>query len=366
MKPELEKLCTDFIANRATVKEAFKWDNAAVYAICANLFCASGRTADKNRLVECRKVISKQTGLFSKFRGKLSSILSCILAIDDDPEGRMALAAEYYHLLKREFKDTEYLALIAFLLPEAEEKSLMAEKIVRGKNLYRRMDKEHPIITDNSDSVFAVTMALSEKPDDELIEDLEACYQTLKTRFSSSDAIQTVAQILAIAAGKPEEKAQRVIDLYDALKEAGVEYGDSSELAPLAALSMTDFPFQNLADEIKEVDAFLKAQKAYGYVEEKQRAMHAVMIVSDQYADAGQVNSSVMANTLDMLIAKQKSLYVSIFAQAIEVAAEILASSSNEQTESTENEIEEAIEGQQGSDEPSSIEKDQLEGESAP
>ena len=48
MKPELETLCTDFIANRDTVKNAFRWDNAAVYAICANLFCASGRTADRD------------------------------------------------------------------------------------------------------------------------------------------------------------------------------------------------------------------------------------------------------------------------------------------------------------------------------
>ena len=344
MKQELEKLCTEFIANRDTVRDTFRWENAAVYPVCANLFCAGGRSAEKDRLIECRKVISEQTGLFSKFKGKLSPILSCLLALDDHPQERMALAIDYYHLLKQTFKDTEYLALIAFLLPGVGERSLMEERIARGKQLFRRMDKEHPILTNQSDSVFAMTLAFSEKNDDALIEDLEACYQALKKYFSSSDAVQTAAQILAMAVGTPEEKAQRVIDLYDALQEAGVEYGRSSELAPLAALSLTDLPLQSLVDEIKEVDAFLKDQKSYGSVEKNQRALHAAIIVSDQYA----VNSTVMTNTLDILIAKQKSLYFSLLVNTIQVAAEILGSMSNKEADNTENRSNEAGEAQQG------------------
>ncbi|MBO4889286.1 MAG: DUF4003 family protein [Firmicutes bacterium] len=351
MKQELEKLCTEFIANRDTVKDTFRWENAAVYPICANLFCASGRLAEKDRLIQCRKVISEQTGLFSKFKGKLGPILSCLLALDDHPQERMALAIDYNHLLKQAFKDTEYLALIAFLLPRTGERSLMEERIARGKQLFRRMDKEHPVLTNQSDSVFAMTLAFSEKTDDALIEDLEACYQALKKYFSSSDAVQTVAQILAMAAGTPEEKTQRVIDLYDALQEAGVEYGRSSELAPLAALSLTDLPLQTLVDEIKEVDAFLKDQKSYGSVEKNQRALHAAMIVSDQYAVTGRVNSTVMANTLDILISKQRSLYFSLLVNTIQVAAEILGSTSKKETDNTENRSGEAPKGEPGSDE---------------
>ena len=86
MKPELEKLSMAFIANRDIVKEAFRGCNSDVYAACANLFCACGRIADKERLNQCRKVITEQTGLFSKFRGKLSPILSCMLALGENPE----------------------------------------------------------------------------------------------------------------------------------------------------------------------------------------------------------------------------------------------------------------------------------------
>ena len=52
MKPELEKLCMDYTANRETVKKAFRWDNSALYAVCANIFCANGHMADTDRLKE--------------------------------------------------------------------------------------------------------------------------------------------------------------------------------------------------------------------------------------------------------------------------------------------------------------------------
>lgn len=338
MKPELEKLSMAFIANRDIVKEAFRGCNSDVYAACANLFCACGRIADKERLTQCRKIITEQTGLFSKFRGKLSPILSCMLALGENPEEQMALAIEYDHLLKQAFKNTEFLVLIAFLLTGSGDKDTVTEKIARGKILYRRMDKEHPILTNDTDSVFAVSLAFSEKTDDALIEDMEACYKALKTKFSSSGDAQTAAQILAVAEGAPEEKAERVIELYNALQESDVEYGRSRELAPLAALSSIDSTIQDLVEEIKEVDAFLKTQKDYESGKDKERAMHAVMIVSDQYACNSHVNSAVMTTTLEMLIAKQKSLYLSLFLQSLQIAGQFLVNVSQESEETTESE----------------------------
>ena len=46
MKPELETLCTDFIANRDTVKNAFRWDNAAVMMGDAKVLPNSSKEVD--------------------------------------------------------------------------------------------------------------------------------------------------------------------------------------------------------------------------------------------------------------------------------------------------------------------------------
>ncbi len=339
MKPELEKLCTSFIDSMEAVREAFRWDDRAVYPVCANILCAYGREVDAERLKECRKWMEGQTRLFSRFRGKIRPILCCMLAATENPENRMAMADEYHKLLKQAFKDTDYLALAALLLASSGEDGQIMERAARGRELFRRMDKEHPFLTNNTDSVFALILAMTDKTDDALIDDMEACYRTLKTEFSSSGDVQSAAQVLAVADGKPDAKAQRVIDLYNALQEAGVAYGHTGELAPLAALSLTDVPIPTLVEEISEADAFLEQQKGVGDKKTKreERAMQAVMIVSNQYAGARMVNSSVMTHTLDVLISSQRSRNLSLAFELLQAAVQILAAT-QESGEKTEGE----------------------------
>ena len=339
MKPELEKLCTEYIANREAVKKAFRWDNSALYAVCANIFCANGQQADADSLKECRTVIKKNTGAFSRFRSKrIRSILSCMLALGETPEKRMDKANDYYRLLRRQFKGTEYLVLAAFLLTDLADRNLTEGTAARGREIYRQMNRKHRMLTDKTDSVFAMLLAFSDKPDEDLPEEVETCYKALKTKFSGGGA-QTAAQVLSMSGnGTAEEKVQRVIELYDALREAGVKYGHSSELAPLAALSLSDAPVSALVEEIREADEFLGEQKIYGKKDEDlaQRAMHAVMIVSDQYAGTSQVNITVMTNTLDMLIAQAQAKRISLALHALEFGAKFLDKSDKQSGETKE------------------------------
>ena len=59
------------------------------------------------------------------------------------------------------------------------------------------------------------------------------------------------------------------------------------------------------------------------------------MIVSDQYECSNQVNSTVVTTTLEMLIAEQKSLYISLFFQSLQIAAKLLTNTSKEGGEKT-------------------------------
>ena len=327
MKPELEKRCQAYISNRDAVKEAFRWENGALHSVCANIFCARGKTADPERLKECRKIIKDSTGFRSKFRSKkVRSMLAAMLSLANRPEDRMTQANDYFRLLKRQFKGTEYLVLTAFLLADLADQNLTEETIFRGKEIYARMNRQHRVLTNQTDSVFAMLMAYSGKTADELTGETEACYLALKKKFSAGGA-QTAAQVLSMAGGTTEEKTQRVIDLYDALHEAEIKYGHSSELAPLAALSLADTPLPVLTEEIREADEFLKAQRGFAgskESEQAERAMYAVMIVSDQYAGTEQVNITVMTNTIDMLIAKQQASRISFFMNLLQFAAELL------------------------------------------
>ena len=327
MKPELEQLCQEYIANRDAVQKAFRWDNGALFSVCANIFCACGKTADPERLKECRKIIKGHTGFRSKFRSKkVRSILAGMLSLAENPEERMNLANDTFLLLKRQFKKTEYLVLTAFLLSDLTDRALTDETVSRGKEIYSLMNRKHRILTDKTDSIFAMLMAFSGKPAEDLTEESETCYQALKKKFSGGGA-QTAAQILSMADGTPEDKVQRVTDLYEALREAGIKYGRSAELAPLAALSLADTPLTALTEEIRDVDEFLKTRKGFeGSKDEDQaqRAMYAVMIVSDQYANTDQVNITVMTNTIDMLIAKQQASRLSFCLNALQFLARLI------------------------------------------
>ena len=329
MKPELEKLCSEYIANRDAVAKAFRFDKSELHNVCANIFCAAGKTADTGRLKECRNIIRKSTGFRSRFRSKkVRSILASLLAVGEDPQARMNRANDDFRLLKQKFRGTEYLVLAAFLLADLAGRTLTEETVARGKEIFRRMNQKHRMLTDKTDSVFAMLLAFSGKTDNELIEEIEACCKSLKAKFDDG-AAQTSAQVLAMEAGAPDEKVQRVIALYDALTEAGVKYSRSGELPPLAALSLAGTPVPNLAREIREADAFLKEQGVKDK-EAEQRAMQAVMIVSDRYAGTAQVNVTVMTTTLDMLFAKQAASRFSFALEVIQALAQFAGSRSKD------------------------------------
>ena len=261
MKAELQTLCDLFIANRDIARQAFKWDSDAVHPLCANIFCARGMTMEMDRLEQCKEIIKNQTGILSNFRGSLRPALAAMLAIGERPEEKMSRALENYRILKQDFWGSEYLALVAFLLTDIAPVSQAEEKAGRGKAIYQRMKKEHPFLTSSEDSVFAVMMAFSEKLDDALIEDMEACYQGLKQKFSIGDSVQTASHVLAMAPGTPEEKVDRVISLYEALRNAGVKYGRYYELATLAALAVMDVDLPKVTAEIQEVDELLSRSR---------------------------------------------------------------------------------------------------------
>ena len=328
MRESLQRLCDDFIANHAVVKRQFGLESSYIYPVCANMFCARGVPARAESLAACKALLKQKTGVFSNFRGNLTAPISCMLAAGPSPEARMDQALANYTALKEHFWGSEYLALAAFLLADMGIGQRAADKIARGKDLYDRMKKEHPFLTSGEDSVFAVLMAFSDKSDDALIADMESCYTLLKKRFSSSNDVQAMSHVLALAAGDPAEKTARLIELFDAIHAAGGKYGRHYELATLAAVSILEADLSQIVEDMLAVDGFLSGQKGYGFfaMDRKTRMMHAAMLVSDEYcardtaftalltgslsemASQTAAQNAIMTSTMAMLAAQQAAM----------------------------------------------------------
>ena len=195
MNERLQELAVRFIEDRDAIRAAFKLESEYMYPVCAQIFLAADRPVDREQMERCKALVKSTTGLFSNFRGNIKLPIVCMLAAGDDPEDRWARTQRAYALLKERFFGSEYLALAALLLSDTVGEEALPALAARGKALYQRMRKEHPFLTGQEDSVFALLLAESQRTDDELIDDMEACYGLLDERFPKGDALQSVSQI---------------------------------------------------------------------------------------------------------------------------------------------------------------------------
>ena len=323
MRITLEQLCNNFISNRDTIKSVLKWENDQIIAASATSFLNRGVLADAAKLEECKNLLKDTTSAFSNFRGNVEVPMIAQLALADVPADKMKKTLEIYETLKQEFKGSEYLvlaaAVMADMVPE-EQAVKMAEK---ARTIYNKMKKDHPFLTSAEDSVYAVLMAVSEKSDAALMEEMEVCYKKLKDTFSASNEVQALAHVLSIAEGSAEEKCNKVVALYKALKDAGVKYGKYYELVVLASLAMLPVEQSVLVEDIKAVDDFLTEQKGYGFfgLDKKTRLMHAAMIVSCDYVKNDNKDVAAMTGTLAAVAAQQAAMCAVIAASTAASAA---------------------------------------------
>ena len=324
-----QELVDRFIETRDAVRAAFRMENEYIYPVCAQIFLAADKPVEIEQLERCKALVKSSTSVFSSFRGNVKLPLLCMLAAGDDPEERWDRTRRYYALLKESFYGSEYLALGAMLLSDAVQEEDVPALSARGKGLYQRMKKEHPFLTGQEDSVFALLLSQSARSDDELIEDMERCYALLKERFPSGNGLQAASHVLALSSEIPVDKTFRMIGIFNAIEEAGGKYGKDWQLPILAALSLGQRFQEDLAGELLEIDALLSKRKGYKGVfglDKRARSMHAAMLLSLQHeAEPKQpvelVGAAAQQATLAIIAAQQALMCAVVASSAASSAA---------------------------------------------
>ena len=324
-----QELVDRFIETRDAVRAAFRMENEYIYPVCAQIFLAADKPVEIEQLERCKALVKSSTSVFSSFRGNVKLPLLCMLAAGDDPEERWDRTRRYYALLKESFYGSEYLALGAMLLSDAVQEEDVPALSARGKGLYQRMKKEHPFLTGQEDSVFALLLSQSARSDDELIEDMEKCYGLLKERFPSGNGLQAASHVLALSSEIPVDKTFRMIGIFNAIEEAGGKYGKDWQLPILAALSLGQRFQEDLARELLEIDALLSKRKGYKGVfglDRRARSMHAAMLLSLQHeAEPKQpvelVGAAAQQATLAIIAAQQALMCAVVASSAASSAA---------------------------------------------
>lgn len=306
MNATLQSLCDSYVQNRDILKKAEKMAPTYLYPVCAEWFCAQGKTANQEQIAACKALLKKKTNVFSSFRGTATLPLLCLLSLEDDPEQKLDDILARYALLKKSFMSSEALALAALLLPGSENAEALGS---RAKTIYHRMSKNHPFLTSSDDMVYAVLMAATGKKEEALFTELEECYAILKDSFGKSSHAMASACVLALDGRTPPEKAYRVAELYDAIAQSGLKYGKNYELPVLASLSLTGADSRLLASDLVEMDAFLSDQKGYGFfgMGKKARLMHAAMLLSIAYGNNCHMTEAAYVSMFALIAAQRRA-----------------------------------------------------------
>ena len=314
MDEKVTALCESFITNREIIKKVFKGESLLIYPVAANALVSHGVTADEDKLKECRKLIKKNSGALSYLKGQVMMPFAANLSMKEDPKAHFDKVLKIYNVAKKKFNRSEYSALLAILLADLIHEDSCEAVLTRGKELYDQIKMAHPFLTNEQDSVLAGLLALSEKRDTELIDDMEKCFDLLKIKFSHKSSIQSISHVLALTEGSAREKVEHLNDLYDSLREAGKKFGVYTELSTLAAVSILDNETERVRDRIIGIDDFLSKQKGYGLLglDKKARLMHATMLTTDLYDSAQIAQTTASASAIAMAAAQSLAVCVII------------------------------------------------------
>lgn len=312
MRDEVKARCESMIANRDTLQKVFGWGTGILWVTGACMFAMKGKTAEAERLKQCRDMIKEKTGIFSGFRGNAKSLITATLALGHNPEGTLENGLTVYKMLKQKMWDSSYLPMVAMSIARLAAKERYEEIVEKTKLIYDLIKKEHPFLTSAEDSSFCALLALSEKSAEELVTEAETCYQYLtKHTGFPKNSVQSLSHVLALCDGLPEEKCEKTKELYEILKARGSKYGTTYELPMLGVLAMKNHDFEALAEELAEVSSWLSKQKGFGFwgsVTTKQRLMFAGMLLQEQEEQNELSETTLIQSAVAIVVAQEAAM----------------------------------------------------------
>ena len=324
MTERLRNKCDLFLRNRNAVSKKFMFEKDMMSIAAGLIFTGADKEVDIEKLNECRKILAKHTGFFSEYRDAVKLALISEMVLSENPEQYIEdVKSVYRKLHKGRFKDNSYMVLAAMLtcdLGKQESADVIVEK---HNEIMKQMKKQHPILTDSEDISYVILLALSDRPIDYIISDMNECFDYLrKTRKikAGSDSVQGLSEILALTDGNMREKCDKVISFYDILKDKKVDINGGYSFSALGALIGIDETPEVIANDIIEADVFLDGCKGFDEksVNKNKILMFALMLVAESYGSSTSVISNTFINNaLGIIKAKQIATMITIISNVL-------------------------------------------------
>ncbi|MBP0966920.1 MAG: DUF4003 family protein [Oscillospiraceae bacterium] len=343
MTDRLRNHCELFERNRAAVSKKFMFENAMMSIAAGLIFTGADKEADPDRLKECRSILSQHTGIFSEYRDTVKLALLSEMALSGDPEQYIEdVKAVYKKIHRGHLKDNSYMVLAAMLICDLGKQEHADEIIEKHHEIMQHMEKLHPIITNSEDISYTILLALSDRPADVILSDINACSDYLKAAFKhkiGADSIQGLSELLALTDGDFRIKCDRVIRIFDALKENKAEIGGGYVFFSLGTLTGIDETTETLVNEIMEANEFLKSCKGFDEksMDKKDRLMFAVLLTAGSFGtSAAMINNTFISSAFGIIKAKQIATMITILSNVLPPVIGAVTDRDNTETDDSE------------------------------
>lgn len=321
MRETVINKCQLLVENKETMSKVFfgQYDILNIAAAC-QLSC-DDKKVDKEMVKRTNEILKSNTGVFSILRGFVKVPLVSDMLKSGEPEAFIEKVKKAYEVVeKNKVLKSDYYAFAAEILASHVEVGEYEKYNNKAIEIYEKMKKDHPFLTDKADYPFAVILAINGSDVDTLMVEAEKCYNILKPDVFSKDCLQSVSHVLALGAKPAEEKCERLLKLLDMLKAAGHKFGHYQELAVLAAAVILDIDDKEIVEDICAADDYLKGCKGFGNFmlgKTKRRMFAAQMALCADASENTATTSAAISTSIAITIAIEVCMIMIITASSI-------------------------------------------------
>ena len=310
--------CDLLIENRAQLAKKFTMDSNLMCIASGLFFASEGRSADIGKMSECKKLLRKEAGHFSKLKSTAELTVLSKMLLSEDPEKYLSEIIAVYDKIKTAgFCERSYIVPACLMIVDLDAQSNLDDILTKAQSILNSLNKAHPVLTKSDDSSIAVLLALSYKDTETILADIETGCTYLKKTYRlgvSSESVQELCEILALSYGDIRSKCDTVARIYKAFRKKKSSYGKDREFAMLASLVDIDMNPDVIADEILSASEYLKKDDGFKdkQLTDKQRMMYATLLVAGVYGrHTDMMDNPVITGTLSILADKTKAAITS-------------------------------------------------------
>lgn len=291
MRPSLQERCEAQIRNEVALRKGHVLEFETIMKLGALIYANAGKEVDAARIKECKRILKEKTGLLSNFRGNLQYLVQIKMALSDDPNAYLDGVMRVYDKLKSGRKlPGESLTMAATTIYENCPAELADDVVEKTREAYAKVKERHRFLTNESDMATIALMIMTGKDPNQAADQAERLFNALKDRFRiGSDTAQTVAMVLALSDKPNDQKVEDFIGLFEACKAAGHATSKDRSMAIYATYADLDANRADIVSEIGEVDAWLKGHKGYGALgvgASMRRLFAATLVLEDRQASS--------------------------------------------------------------------------------